>query len=216
MSYRKNRIGFLNALADYVGAYHWEDAAGYYAFFDFLRMGDEPSLLRVAQDRYRMLAYATRIHRSVEALRNAVFFAGDGFEDDEYTVDDSIATYGRQELQVPPFFSSALNTGAARTALILRSNPLSHVTLTFPRLAADFNEDKRKRIELLRPGVAFDLDIMTDDAEVDGKFFCLGCQLIRQFDSPPLLVVYAVSADLDTPEFMRLGSGRLSKSKLGN
>ena len=215
LSYRKNRIGFLNALADYVGAYHWEDAAGYYAFFDFLRMEDEPSLLRVSQDRYRMLAYATRIHRSIEALRNAVFFAGEGFKDDEYTVDDSVATYGRQELQVPPFFSSAQNTGAARTALILRSNPLSHVTLTFPRLQ-QISEDKRKRIELLRPGVAFDLDIMTDDAEVDGKFFCLGCQLIRQFDSPPLLVVYAVAADLDTPEFLILGSGRLAKSKLGN
>ena len=161
-----------------------------------------------------MLAYATRIHRSIEALRNAVFFAGDGFKS-EYTVDDSIALYGRQELQVPPFFSSALNTGTARTTLIVRSNPISHVTLTFPRLQ-QISEEKRKRIELLRPGVAFDLDIMTDDAEVDGKFFCLGCQLIRQFDSPPLLVVYAVSADLDTPEILILGSGRLAKSRLGN
>ena len=116
-----------------------------------LRMEDEPSLLRVSQDRYRMLAYATRIHRSIEALRNAVFFAGEGFEDDEYTVDSSIATYGRQELQVPPFFSSAQNTGAARTALILRSNPLSHVTLTFPRLQ-QISEDKRKRNRVAEAG----------------------------------------------------------------
>lgn len=215
LTYQRNRIGFLNAVADYAGAYHWEDADGYYGFRDVIRLENEPAALDVTQDDYKIWAYSTRIIHSIELLRNVISFRGADWGPVEETDDDSIGEYGRQEWQTPPWWLQG-RYDHGRTNLTVRAEPLTHVMLAFTRLQQS-SEQRQKEVELLRPGVAFDLDIMTEDATIDAKYFCLGAQLIRQFDTAPILVVYAVDTTLpDFADNMVLGSGRVGRSTLGN
>ena len=215
LRYRNTRIGFLDALADFASAYHWEDYAGNYAFVDFVRMGEYQSVISVSVPEYRMLADVTQIYNQIELARNTILFGGDDWEW-LFEIAESVEMYDKLEQQAPKWWPTRGDVFPSMSALKLRSEPIRHVALSFPRLQQR-SEKHQKNVELLQPGTAFDLDIMTDDAEVNSKFMVLGCRLINQFDAPPIMIVYALdTVQLETSENMILGRGRLGESVLGD
>ena len=211
--YQRTVLGFLNAISDYSGAYGLEDRCGYFAMYDGIRLNELPSIITVDPDDILVLHGDTKIWDRYELVRNKM-----RAQDVDKEIKSSIAIYDVKEQRVPPFFpgesiASSTNIAWIFSYLVQRSVPVRYAEIVIPR-----QQEQRKDIELLEPGVAFNLRIdAADGISANSKYWCAGCTLAKSPNEPEELRVYAIDTQwLADVEGFIIGESRIGFDRLGD
>ena len=214
--YSKDIIGFIEALSDHSCAWSLEDRCGYLAMYDQTKLGQLESIADVFADDTFILHGDSRAWPRYEMVKNILRLS----QFDEISDPDSIEVYGENRQTQPEAWQTAAYriegeyfTDFVRQRRVMRTwfnyigRPLPYAELTIPR-----DQDGRRELERIEPGVAFNLRIRGgDDIWVDSKYWCAGCTLTKQFNQPAYLKIYAADTAFPAVE----GGFILGKSRLG-
>ena len=214
VAYLPSRHDFIEALADFTGAFAFEDNLGLLQFHDYQLMDDLEPIANFDTDLHRFDPVDTKLHRHYGIVRNAVtIFA---YDEGRRVLEERVGLKDREKrVQRCPPWATPRTKDLIKEWLFFRSAPMQYADMAVYRRQSD--EGKQYNVERLRPGSSFTATLLdVDDFDADGKFFVIGTKIEKRFDAEPMIYLRAIATALQEPPGFVFGQSRMGRGKLGD